>query len=57
MSEKPVRVAGVITLLMCTYDMERETTQTCMPEGVLLGALVTPMLLLRTRMLKKLTTP
>ena len=40
MSEKPVRVAGVITLLMCAYDMERETTQTCMPEGVLLGALV-----------------
>ena len=40
MSEKPVRVAGVITLLMCAYDMEREITQLCMLEGVLLGALV-----------------
>ena len=40
MSKKPVRVAGVITLLMCAYNMEREITQLCMLEGVLLGALV-----------------
>ena len=39
MSEKPVRVAGVTTLLLCAYDMEREITQLCMPKRVVLGAL------------------
>ena len=41
MSGKPVGFAGVtIILLICAYDMERETAQKCMPEGVLMGALV-----------------
>ena len=36
MSKKPVRDAGVTTLLLC---MERETAQMCMLEGEMLGAL------------------
>ena len=39
MSKKPVRDAGVTTLLLCACDMEREITQLCMLEGVVLGAL------------------
>ena len=39
MSKKPVRDAGVTTLLLCACDMEREITQVCMLEGVVLGAL------------------
>ena len=39
MSKKPVRDAGVTTLLLCACDMEREITQVCMLEGVMLGAL------------------
>ena len=38
MSKKPVRDASVTTLL-CACDMEREITQVCMLEGVVLGAL------------------
>ena len=39
MSKKPVRDAGVTTLLLCACDMEREITQVCMLEGMMLGAL------------------
>ena len=39
MSKKPVRFAGVTTLLLCACDMEREITQVRMLEGVVLGAL------------------
>ena len=39
MSKKPVRDAGVTTLLLCACDMEREITQLCMLKGVVLGAL------------------
>ena len=39
MSKKPVRDAGVTTLLLCACDMEREIAQVCMLEGEMLGAL------------------
>ena len=39
MSKKPVRDAGVTTLLLCACDMEREIAQMCMLKGEMLGAL------------------